>query len=237
MPPPVSGSGGGDEPLLPPPPAPDVEPPLETVPLVRGVTEDSGVGPRVEAGSAGPEPPAFVLNEPELDDMVKGNYQGDWTMQYDEDREDVDHVVDPSNLKDISRTSPLLVVIFFVLLAIVIALLVWLGLIAHCRVQGQCEVLDVSTFDDSGYEYQTFPYEGKPGPPSMMYSSLLPPPPPPISRERQRNWRRCNALYSLTYSLFLFAMNSSVGLHLVGIERWCVHPTCCDDVLNFRVEN
>jgi len=79
-------------------------------------------------------------------------------MPYDEDLPEVKAKADPGMLRDIAHSSMLLLVflVFFVLL--LIACLVYLGLIAVCDVKGWCDYVDQSTDPRSGYLYQTFTF-------------------------------------------------------------------------------
>jgi len=77
-------------------------------------------------------------------------------LPYDEDLPEVKARADPGMLRDIAHSSLLLLVflIFFVLL--LIACLVYLGLIAVCDVKGWCDYVDESTDPRSGYLFLTF---------------------------------------------------------------------------------
>jgi len=68
------------------------------------------------------------------------------------------HVADPGMLKDIARTSPLLLALCAFFTCITIAFIVYLGLIANCDIQGWCAYWDESSFPDKGYLFVTFPF-------------------------------------------------------------------------------
>uniref|UniRef100_A0A7S0ZEW4 H(+)-exporting diphosphatase n=1 Tax=Timspurckia oligopyrenoides TaxID=708627 RepID=A0A7S0ZEW4_9RHOD len=140
---------------MPPPPAPVAEPAAVPDSLVPRTVPEMADPPSTAEDMLPPVP-----SKPKGVEYDESGYKmrTPAELPYDEDLPEVKRVADPSMLRDIAKSSILLIMfmVFFALL--LIASLVYLGLIAACDVKGWCDFEDVSARVNSGYLFVTFPF-------------------------------------------------------------------------------